>query len=497
MKINKLQIFEYKDDKYFTKKIVFDNESKIFTSEDSSFGKSIIIESILFSLGATREIYSKNKNYENFSVIMEFTHENNKYMIKRFNDAYFIYENEKILDIAKESLFNHLFKKAIQYRISGGKNVPMNFSYLYSSLFIPQERMGTPLDKRLVMRPKNVKSKDHDEPRSLLLINESKQKERILEEQIESLKSQISVIKKSGLINESDIKVLSKENDIDRSKYKMLLSKKEAYSKAMARKHRLARGYLRNEYKITSQLKEEEELINSLEAITIEKSGIEISLKDFYEIYSVNKKIDYKKALEYSVKYKKEMTEIGNMEKKLDELDRIIDNKIETIGKYVAINQLAKIASDKTKLKDIDFDKMNVELDKLKTEYNSVREDNEKRLTSLAYNIEEKLKINGITNTAAEGNSTAFLLRYIYEIIKNSNLELPIIYDDIGHGNPNKDAIQESINLIKKSNLQLITTLNTAENTYDNINEKKLTKRDNLIDNEISSDKYLKLFMID
>ncbi|NQZ29411.1 MAG: hypothetical protein HRT98_03395 [Mycoplasmatales bacterium] len=301
MKIIKLELFEQKNNAVFKRTIDFKKNAKIFWSEETSYGKSLILEAIFFCLGASIDIFKKGTK---ISVKLTLIHEDKTYIILRNENESTVYLENKRLRINLNSLFSTLFSDNIKYRIQAGKLVNMNFPHLYSSLFIPQERTGGK-NKLKILRDDKSSSKDEKEPQKLLIMNESKSLEREIEREINILHRKISLLSKVELINNDDIEALKQANNINLRTFNMLLSDKKTYYNEIMKLERQARHHLRMYNKTIARNKAKEDLVSSLEETSITKEGVKITLADFYREYSITEKTNWTEAIEAKNNYNK------------------------------------------------------------------------------------------------------------------------------------------------------------------------------------------------
>ncbi|NQZ29412.1 MAG: hypothetical protein HRT98_03400 [Mycoplasmatales bacterium] len=168
------------------------------------------------------------------------------------------------------------------------------------------------------------------------------------------------------------------------------------------------------------------------------------------------------------------------------------------MDKVIIVKELINIATAETDLVQGDINDLILKKELFEKKLTELKAVNEKKYAPILLRIQNKLKLYGIENIDAAGNNTAYTLWEKIEIIKISGYTIPVIYDDIGLGNPNDQAIKEALVYAAKNQIQVISTLNTenCENYKDEtIETLELTTKNKLIHERISAKEFIESFI--
>lgn len=142
MKINKIYCGNFKEG-YIEDKLT--DGFNIIYSDDNNKGKTIIIQSMMYSLGNT-PIFPKGFNYKDYYHITDFSHDNKNYSVCRNKDN-IILKNDKLVEIFDNvSEFKYYFSKNIYELpriIKSGREKVVDFELFYQLFFVGQDKRDT------------------------------------------------------------------------------------------------------------------------------------------------------------------------------------------------------------------------------------------------------------------------------------------------------------------------------------------------------------------
>ena len=106
--INSITIVDYENQ--LANKFEFGPDSNLITSEDNGVGKSSLLKSIYYSLGASIKSFPKGWDYKKYIFQLDCGVDGNNVVIQRFNKVFTVRENDTVKSFANEKTFSAWFQ---------------------------------------------------------------------------------------------------------------------------------------------------------------------------------------------------------------------------------------------------------------------------------------------------------------------------------------------------------------------------------------------------
>lgn len=141
--INSITIVDYQNQR--ANKFEFSPGSNLVISEDNGVGKSSLLKSIYYTLGASIKSFSKGWKYKEYIFQLDCTIDEKNVIIQRFNQVFTVKVKESVKSFANEKLFSAWFQKimGMEMRLQTIHSNKRSLAYMNAVLvpfYIDQDR---------------------------------------------------------------------------------------------------------------------------------------------------------------------------------------------------------------------------------------------------------------------------------------------------------------------------------------------------------------------
>jgi len=144
--INSITIVDYENQ--LANKFEFGPDSNLITSEDNGVGKSSLLKSIYYSLGASIKSFPKGWDYKKYIFQLDCGVDGNNVVIQRFNKVFTVRENDTVKSFANEKTFSAWFQgmmgMALELQTSNSEKRSLAYmNAVLTPFYIDQDRSWT------------------------------------------------------------------------------------------------------------------------------------------------------------------------------------------------------------------------------------------------------------------------------------------------------------------------------------------------------------------
>lgn len=144
--INSITIVDYENQ--LANKFEFGPDSNLITSEDNGVGKSSLLKSIYYSLGASIKSFPKGWDYKKYIFQLDCGVDGNNAVIQRFNKVFTVRENDTVKSFANEKTFSAWFQgmmgMALELQTSNSEKRSLAYmNAVLTPFYIDQDRSWT------------------------------------------------------------------------------------------------------------------------------------------------------------------------------------------------------------------------------------------------------------------------------------------------------------------------------------------------------------------
>ena len=446
MKINSIY-FERGDEK---RSFIFNPNINLIYSKENSKGKTTLLRLILYGLGYNIPATDGIKTFDNFYIEIEYENNNDKYIIKRYQDNVQLCKGQEMENFTVPEQLTELHSMIFNIDDIAILN------NLLGIFYIDQEKGWTLLNRGIIIGKNRFNIEDFISALSNKDIQDINNELDKIKDEIRKYKYLKSIVeyKKEVIIDE---KVnYSKKNDLEIYKQKNLLEMQK-------------NDLIQDINEVDCILKDNDGLIKYLE-----KLEIYVKISDNENI-RVNKDniLNFNKNQMYYLTRKKELEiKLAKVKKELQKIESEIDNRHMLFNFKTVLDEVDDMMKS-VNINENQIDRIITQLTKRRNELNNrlraILGDNNKYITSIfktiqKYSIElgiEKYikddynfvltnQLKGKSGKILTQMSFIFKIAYVIEIKKKYNLVLPLIIDSPRTNELTDKASTEMIKILER-----------------------------------------------